>query len=357
LACTAVIIPYYQRDAGILRECLQSVVAQKLNSSERVHLIIVDDASPSAPEDEISELELPPSFDIEIIKRTNGGPGAARNTGLDHVPDGAQFVAFIDSDDRWQESHLATALQTLDQGYDLYFCDHQNLNQNVSHFQFIRDAVGPSTLGRLCIPDDFVRERGRLLVRRIDENHGFAFTGQEGLNTMIKYFFAHISTVVYRYKPLAKIRFNPHLRVAAEDYLFVLELASRTDLICFSGETNMHRGRGINMYMNAVSWDSENNVSIIFDDLLCFLIASRFQFISARAHQLIKRRVDLGRALFVYLWCRRLVKFKRVETATLLKAARTDPGMIPHFPRTIYKILEILCTGDKFMNPRRLAKL
>jgi succinoglycan biosynthesis protein ExoW len=42
----AVIIPYYQRDPGILRRALDSVRGQELPDAVRVHVYLVDDGSP-----------------------------------------------------------------------------------------------------------------------------------------------------------------------------------------------------------------------------------------------------------------------------------------------------------------------
>jgi succinoglycan biosynthesis protein ExoW len=42
----AVIIPYYQRDPGILRRALDSVRGQDLPAALKVHVYLVDDGSP-----------------------------------------------------------------------------------------------------------------------------------------------------------------------------------------------------------------------------------------------------------------------------------------------------------------------
>ena len=39
-----------------------------------------------------------------FIRRANGGPGAARNTGI--LAAKAEFIAFLDSDDQWEATHL-----------------------------------------------------------------------------------------------------------------------------------------------------------------------------------------------------------------------------------------------------------
>ena len=83
-----VVIPFHSRDASA-GPALVGLVAS-LGGLARV--IVVDDASPIHP----PTLEAPPT-PVELIRRdANGGPGAARNTGLALVT--TPYVAFVDSD-------------------------------------------------------------------------------------------------------------------------------------------------------------------------------------------------------------------------------------------------------------------
>ena len=38
---------------------------------------------------------------VQVIVQPNGGPGSARNTGLDSAPPDTRYIAFLDSDDEW----------------------------------------------------------------------------------------------------------------------------------------------------------------------------------------------------------------------------------------------------------------
>ena len=44
------------------------------------------------------------------------------------------FIAFLDSDDTWQPRHLATAIDALNRGYDLYFSDGRRIDTADSTF-------------------------------------------------------------------------------------------------------------------------------------------------------------------------------------------------------------------------------
>lgn len=97
----SVIVPTYDR-GPLLAEAVASVLGQTVGDFE---LIVVDDASPSPP-------ELPGDPRVRLVRRAvNGGPAAARNTGLEAAR--GRYVAFLDDDDLWLPRRLALALEGL----------------------------------------------------------------------------------------------------------------------------------------------------------------------------------------------------------------------------------------------------
>jgi len=93
----SVVIPTYGRRA-FLAEAVASVLAQSFTDFE---CIVVDDASPEPA-------TLPDDPRLRLIRRdTNGGPPAARNTGLAAAT--GRWVAFLDDDDVWAPDRLAAA--------------------------------------------------------------------------------------------------------------------------------------------------------------------------------------------------------------------------------------------------------
>ena len=75
LVKVAVVIPYFQRQQGVLRRSLRSVMAQSLAPDV---VVIVDDQSPVPAEGELAELPDAWRARVKKISRQNGGPGAAR---------------------------------------------------------------------------------------------------------------------------------------------------------------------------------------------------------------------------------------------------------------------------------------
>jgi glycosyltransferase involved in cell wall biosynthesis len=84
------VIPAYNAEPFI-GEAIQSVLAQTFEVSE---IIVVDDGS----SDNTSEVARGFAR-TRVIRRPNGGPGAARNTGINAAS--GNWIAFLDSDDLW----------------------------------------------------------------------------------------------------------------------------------------------------------------------------------------------------------------------------------------------------------------
>ena len=106
LANLSVVVPCY-RCADTLPRAVRSILD---DAPSDLQLILVDDGS---GDDTLSVCRALAAQDkrIRVLQRPNGGASAARNTGLDAVPD-AEWVMFVDSDDElfcglWQELRTA----------------------------------------------------------------------------------------------------------------------------------------------------------------------------------------------------------------------------------------------------------
>jgi len=93
----SVIIPTYNR-ARVLRKTLKSVLTQTLQDFE---IVIVDDGSQDDTRQAVEEIE---DSRIRYFYKPNGGAASARNMGLSKAR--GDFIAFLDSDDRWPENFL-----------------------------------------------------------------------------------------------------------------------------------------------------------------------------------------------------------------------------------------------------------
>lgn len=94
----SVIIPTFNR-AAFIGDAVESVLRQTCRDFE---LIVVDDGSSDHTRDALA----PYGSRLRYLHQDNQGVSAARNAGI-HAATG-QWIAFLDSDDRWADGYLAT---------------------------------------------------------------------------------------------------------------------------------------------------------------------------------------------------------------------------------------------------------
>ncbi|TQL66596.1 CDP-glycerol glycerophosphotransferase [Nocardioides albertanoniae] len=88
----SVVMPIYNVEQWV-GAALDSILTQSLHALE---VIVVDDGSPDGSADVVRQIARRDPR-VRIVTKENGGLGAARNTGLEHIR--GEYVAFADSDD------------------------------------------------------------------------------------------------------------------------------------------------------------------------------------------------------------------------------------------------------------------
>lgn len=222
-----VVIPYFQRSGQPLARALASIANQRDVSPPSI--LIVDDASPYPAEQVITEhySDYP---DLRIIKQANAGASSARNTGLDNIPDSADFVAFLDSDDEWAPNHLSRAVEALDGHCDFYFTDHKRTDWTQSKFAMTGfEAVQQPSI----TPDSGL----------------YQYQGDPILS-ILRDHVIQTSTVVVRWRPVSKLRFRTDL-VLGEDELYWIEAIRNAGRVGFSTDVAVQLGKGVNISQNS----------------------------------------------------------------------------------------------------------
>ncbi len=107
LPLVSFIIAYYNTPVEWLRECIDSIIALPLTQDER-EIIIVDDGSETSIENDLNVY----SGSITYIRQQNGGPGSARNTGLDNAK--GEYIQFVDSDDKLDSAEYAKCIEIIE---------------------------------------------------------------------------------------------------------------------------------------------------------------------------------------------------------------------------------------------------
>ena len=118
----SVIIPVYGT-AHLVAEALDSVLSQTYGDCE---IIVVNDGSPDSKM--LDEVLEPYRDRITYIVQENRGSGGARNTGIKAAR--GEYVAMLDSDDRWHPEYMASQLKILkaDPTIDVVYSDAVRFN-------------------------------------------------------------------------------------------------------------------------------------------------------------------------------------------------------------------------------------
>ncbi|MBQ7239478.1 MAG: glycosyltransferase family 2 protein [Bacteroidales bacterium] len=146
----SIISPVY-KVAPYIGECIQSLKAQRFQDFE---VLFVDDHS---PDDSIAVARSAVGEDARfrfVCTPQNGGPGAARNLGIELAQ--GEYIAFIDSDDVWHPEFLSKMLEAA-KGNDLTYCQLQYRGGN-REGEVFRNPVLPTGI--------FSPERKKFFLKR-----------------------------------------------------------------------------------------------------------------------------------------------------------------------------------------------
>lgn len=240
-----VIIPFFQREAGILSRALKSIVAQNY-PLEKLSVIIIDDGSPFSANEELAQFPPHPELCIDIIQQNNAGPNEARNTGLENIKPSTDLVAYLDSDDEWISEHLHHAVYALSYGFTAYFSNLYHLGDTMPEFQ---KAQRINFLDHPLVDTNLtIREY------RGDMMHQIATA-----NTIF------MPSLVIDAKVLGSVRFPQGHKHGGGDYLYWMSLVQHGAKWVFSIEPEVRCGHGINMWYGS-GWGTDGLARRICDE-------------------------------------------------------------------------------------------
>lgn len=310
----AVIIPYFQRQPGVLAATLASIAAQ--DTSERVSVYVVDDESPHPPEPEVAAVTWPSNVTCRILKQRNGGPGAARNCGLDSLED-ERYVAFLDSDDAWQPFHLSSAHFAFEHGFDFYTADwdiDDKGTRALAHYygEWLRTAPHGGAEWALELQDELIN---------------YTVCGPIG---------STCSMVVQR-SLVADVRFHAALRTAGEDGLFATSIAAKRPRVLISKRVDTVLGRGVNIFSSG-GWNSPQaflrSIYYLRSRLLMRGLVAAYPVASER----LQRRLDRARE---EVWEGLVASVRRREPPPreFLRLLAGDPALLAKAPAAARRLL------------------
>lgn len=240
-----VVIPFFQRESGVLARSLASVAAQAY-PAERLEVIVVDDGSPVPAQEELARHPPPEGLRVRVIEQANAGPNEARNTALAALTDDTDLVAYLDSDDEWIGAHLDRARRALAAGFTCYFANLYHLGDEIDEF---------SKAKRLRIDEHPpVLDDPSLRAYQGDMVHQIATA-----NTIF------MPSLVIDARRLGGARFPQAHRHGGGDYLYWMELIRHGARFVFSTEAEVRCGRGINMWYGS-GWGTDGLAMRIVDE-------------------------------------------------------------------------------------------
>jgi succinoglycan biosynthesis protein ExoW len=326
----AVVIPFYQREIGILGRAVASVLKQDLPDGVSLKIVVIDDASPVAAVDELAKLGIPAPHELQVISQPNGGPGAARNRGLDTLdPDAIRFVAFLDSDDEWHAGHISTALAALGQAHDFYFCDHtRSFDTDLTWFE---DSA-------IC---QAWRQGARHPAPAPLPGHEdiFSLPSAAAFDAFVEEYLSHTSTVVYRFDRHPALRFDTALRSAGEDYMFWLSLAQRSNAVVFSTRRNVACGQGVNIYFSAFDWDNPQAAARHGYRLLLRIKLMRNFELTPEQADLIGTHLKGDGEIYAYLLVKHAARGRWPDWSVLARLSRLSPRHVAGLPLYLLPML------------------
>jgi len=220
-----VVIPYFQRQAGLLHRALSSICAQEYRP---VQVVVVDDGSPRAAAEEITATLRNAVPGLTVIRQANQGVAAARNTALDALGDEVSATAFLDSDDYWEPAHLRNAAMALSRGADFFFANARFEGTTTDWFRLHtrrgRDLPNPRPVPGAPQIMQWAGSVAELLV----------------VNSLV-----NTPGVAFRRALMPQVRFPRTLRGAAgEDYWVWWALLTRSSAIMYCPEPTATIGTG-----------------------------------------------------------------------------------------------------------------
>lgn len=241
----AVVIPFFQRESGILDRSLRSIAAQGY-PADRLYVLVVDDGSPIPAEEDLQRVPPPAGLRIRVIRQQNAGPNEARNRALENLEAGTDLVAYLDSDDEWIGQHLQRAVATLASGPTAYFANLFHLGDNTNEYEKAR-RVNPAEHPMVGSDPTLRSYQGDMVHQIATANIIF------------------MPSLVIDVAALGAARFPQGHRHGGGDYLYWMELIRHGARFAFSTEPEVRCGKGINMWYGS-GWGTDGLALRLLDE-------------------------------------------------------------------------------------------
>ncbi|WP_295991380.1 glycosyltransferase family 2 protein [Rugamonas sp.] len=306
----AVIIPFFQREHGILARALASIAAQQYPAGS-LYVLVIDDGSPLPAADELRALPPPAGLRVRVITQPNAGPNEARNRGLDSLEPGTALVAYLDSDDEWMGDHLGRAVRILTgpsasaPGPSAYFANLYHLGDDIDEY----------SKARRVDPQQHTMLDGDATLRAYDGDmvHQIATAN-----------IVFMPSLVIAVARLGRARFPQGHRHGGGDYLYWMDLIVHGARFAFSTVPEVRCGRGINMWYGS-GWGTDGLALRLLDEARFRRRVLREYATAPATKQALRSRLAELQAGMLQDMVHRLRRRKPVNWSVLATFFRANP--------------------------------
>ncbi len=166
----SVVIPTYNR-GDTIKKSIDSVLAQIYKNLE---VIVVDDGSTDNTQDVVESYVDPKVRYVKLPK--NRGANVARNTGIKRAK--GEFIAFLDSDDRWEPEKISKQMEVYENSSDdikVVYCGEDMQSDKGNRFYMPEKWVNPKEgdVFRPLLRGNFVGTVSLLVKKECFEEVGY----------------------------------------------------------------------------------------------------------------------------------------------------------------------------------------
>ncbi|MCP5158253.1 MAG: glycosyltransferase family 2 protein [Gammaproteobacteria bacterium] len=322
MACSyvSIVIPFFQREKGLLERSVLSILSQRDFNDYRI--IVVDDGSPVSAEEELASI-IRSTKKITIIQQENAGPGAARNKGLDSILDGTKYVAFMDSDDWWEETFLSDAVFALNKGHDLFFGNSKRFGVEKTRFEW-----NSSSELNLNPSEHMVLNSERELYEFKGDFFDFMIFRSNIIST---------SAMIYKYEKYSYLRFNIKL-FNGQDRLFKLSLCKNIEKVAFSAKICTYEEKGVNIFDSA-NWGSAKSLVLLSNYIKLPKYILKEISLNKNQEKFIISQLNASRYSFAASILHLLRNGNKIDWNLVVNTFKEDIGTAIYFLPNIVKIL------------------
>ncbi|WP_128896347.1 glycosyltransferase family 2 protein [Longirhabdus pacifica] len=192
----SVVIPMYNSESSIYDTLLS--VKNQTAFSNILEVLVINDGSTDNSLKVVESFQIKNmKFPLKILNKRNGGVSSARNLGMQYSS--GEWIALLDSDDKWVSNKLEIQLKIVEENADIDFLGGNYDNEELSILGRKTGKLYKANIKDICIKM-FPQSSTVIFKKRIfdeiggyDENQKYAEDGNYYMNIIAQYNYYHVN--------------------------------------------------------------------------------------------------------------------------------------------------------------------